>query len=353
MSQINVNTITGKDGGSAVNFPHGITVTGVVTATQLNQNVTGDITVSGKVKVGDDDGSKSKSVKLGDDDDLTLYYDGRGGYVTSYIESDQMIIRPKTTPSDSYIDMLHGGSVRLFHGSNTRLSTSATGVGISGDLSVSGSLTVNGTTTTIDSATLSVEDKNIGIGSVTTPTNTTANGGGLTLFGGANGDKSFTWNESAQNNYWQLSGGQLFLDEGLNTRRMLKEEVDVNASTLNSSHHINLELGMVHYRTTALGATITPNVRYSSSKALNDAMAIGEGFTLTIITVVSNAAYLANGLSIDGNNNGQNSYVISTNWIGGSVPSDGGTSGVDIYTFNVIKTADKTFTIIANQTKTS
>ena len=37
MSQINVNTITGKDGGSAVNFPHGITVTGVVTATTLNQ----------------------------------------------------------------------------------------------------------------------------------------------------------------------------------------------------------------------------------------------------------------------------------------------------------------------------
>ena len=44
MSQINVNTITGKDGGSAVNFPHGITVTGVVTATTLNQNVTGNVT---------------------------------------------------------------------------------------------------------------------------------------------------------------------------------------------------------------------------------------------------------------------------------------------------------------------
>ena len=44
MSQINVNTITGKDGGSAVNFPNGITVTGVVTATTLNQNVTGNVT---------------------------------------------------------------------------------------------------------------------------------------------------------------------------------------------------------------------------------------------------------------------------------------------------------------------
>ena len=134
---------------------------------------------------------------------------------------------------------------------------------------------------------------------------------------------------------------------------MLKEEVDVSATTLNSSHHINLELGMVHYRTSALGASITPNVRYSSSKTLNTTMSIGEGITVTIITVVSNAAYLVNGMAIDGNNNGQNSYVISTNWIGGSVPSGGGASGVDIYTFNIIKTADKTFTIIANQTKTS
>ena len=46
MSQINVNTITGKDGGSAVNFPNGITVTGVVTATTLNQNVVGVVTAT-------------------------------------------------------------------------------------------------------------------------------------------------------------------------------------------------------------------------------------------------------------------------------------------------------------------
>ena len=46
MSQINVNTITGKDGGSAVNFPHGIIVTGVVTATTLNQNVSGIVTAT-------------------------------------------------------------------------------------------------------------------------------------------------------------------------------------------------------------------------------------------------------------------------------------------------------------------
>ena len=157
----------------------------------------------------------------------------------------------------------HRLAVRTYVGSLT---------GVSGNWTVGGNLTVNGATTTIDTATLSVEDKNIGIGSVTTPTNTTATGGGLTLFGGADGDKSLTWNSSAQNHYWQLTGGQLFLDEGLNTRKMLKEEIDLSSTTLNSSHQLNLEQGMVHYRTTALGATITPNVRYSSSKALNDAM---------------------------------------------------------------------------------
>ena len=222
-----------------------------------------------------------------------------------------------------------------------------------GNNTFTGIVTFSGTTTTIDTATLSVEDKNIGIGSVTTPTNSTASGGGFTLFGGADGDKSLTWNVSASNNYWELTGGVLQTNEGLNTQKMLKEEVEVNATALNTDIQISLELGMVHYRTGVLANTVTPNLRYSSSKSLNDTVSIGEGLTFSIITAVSNAANYVAGITIDGNGNGQNSYVLSTNWIGGSAPADGGGSGVDIYTFNVIKTADKTFTIIANQTKTS
>ena len=40
-------------------------------------------------------------------------------------------------------------------------------------------------------------------------------------------------------------------------------------------------------------------------------------------------------------------------WIGGSAPSDGGSAGVDIHTFTIIKTADATFTVIGNHSKTS
>jgi hypothetical protein len=58
-------------------------------------------------------------------------------------------------------------------------------------LTLSGDLTVNGTTTTINSTTLAVDDKNIVLGDVETPTDTTADGGGITLKGST--DKTFNW----------------------------------------------------------------------------------------------------------------------------------------------------------------
>ena len=59
------------------------------------------------------------------------------------------------------------------------------------DVTVLGDLTVNGTTTTIDTETLLVKDKNIEMGVVTTPTDTTADGGGITLKGTT--DKTINW----------------------------------------------------------------------------------------------------------------------------------------------------------------
>ena len=61
-------------------------------------------------------------------------------------------------------------------------------------VTVEGDLTVNGTTTTIDSTTLVVEDKNIEMGVVTTPTDSTADGGGITLKGAT--DKTINWVQS-------------------------------------------------------------------------------------------------------------------------------------------------------------
>ncbi len=61
----------------------------------------------------------------------------------------------------------------------------------SNNLTVSGDLTVNGTLTSISSTTLEVEDKNIELGKVTTPSDATADGGGITLLGATN--KTINW----------------------------------------------------------------------------------------------------------------------------------------------------------------
>jgi hypothetical protein len=58
-------------------------------------------------------------------------------------------------------------------------------------LTLSGDLTVNGTTTTVNSTTITVDDKNIELGSVVSPTDAGADGGGLTLKGAT--DKTFNW----------------------------------------------------------------------------------------------------------------------------------------------------------------
>lgn len=59
------------------------------------------------------------------------------------------------------------------------------------NLTVTGNLTVNGTTTTINATAVSVDDINVILGDTASPSNATADGGGITLKGTT--DKTFNW----------------------------------------------------------------------------------------------------------------------------------------------------------------
>jgi hypothetical protein len=65
------------------------------------------------------------------------------------------------------------------------------GATFTGNVVMSANLTVQGTTTTISSTTIEVADKNLELGKVSTPTDTTADGGGITLKGAT--DKTINW----------------------------------------------------------------------------------------------------------------------------------------------------------------
>ena len=128
---------------------------------------------------------------------------------------------------------------------------------------------------------------------------------------------------------------------------ILVERVKIDSDSLNSDKFIRLQDGMVHYRSSAVGAAnVKPDI--VSTTGINTDLAIGDAITVTIITVAGNTAHYVDSLAIDGKRTG-----ISTYWVGGSTPTDGGGSNVDSYSFNILKTASETYTVVANQTKTS
>ena len=89
--------------------------------------------------------------------------------------------------SDTNSGISGGSDTLTFSTAGTgRLTISSTGL-----VTIPGDLTVSGTTTTINTTNLDVEDKNITLGKVTTPSDTTADGGGFTLKGAS--DKTFNW----------------------------------------------------------------------------------------------------------------------------------------------------------------
>ena len=71
----------------------------------------------------------------------------------------------------------------------------------SNNLTVTGNLQVDGTTTTVNSTTLTVDDKNIELGSVSSPSDSTADGGGITLKGDS--DHTIVWTNSTDS--WDFS----------------------------------------------------------------------------------------------------------------------------------------------------
>jgi len=96
--------------------------------------------------------------------------------------------------------------------SNVNLGSAAGTVTVNNDLTVMGNLDVKGTTTFIESTTVQVTDKNLELGKVVTPTDSTADGGGITLLGATN--KTITYDNAntqwSSNQDWNIASGKAF-----------------------------------------------------------------------------------------------------------------------------------------------
>ena len=127
---------------------------------------------------------------------------------------------------------------------------------------------------------------------------------------------------------------------GLNVDGLLSEKFNTLAGKMSDNPNIDLQDGMIWYFTTQETTTSTPNIRYNASKTLNNMLSVGDAITVTIITTAAANGYSAN-VNIDGS--GQ-----TEEWVGGSAPSEGGGSGHDIYTYNILKTGSTAYKVIVN-----
>ena len=127
----------------------------------------------------------------------------------------------------------------------------------------------------------------------------------------------------------------------LNLSGMSKETINIVANKLSAATNIDLEDGLVHYFSTLETTDATPNIRFNSSTTLNSKLSVGDSVTVTIISVTDNTNDSYEQLTIDGS-------AVTEQWISGAPPS-GGSSGYDVYTYQIIKTADATYLVFANK----
>ena len=124
------------------------------------------------------------------------------------------------------------GTGALVFANTPTLVTPNIGAATGTSLVLSGDLTVNGTTTTINSTEITVDDKNLTLGSVATPTDAGADGGGITLKGAT--DKTLSWVDATDSwtssEHLDLASGKVLKVNG--TQVLSATEYTGNAATV-------------------------------------------------------------------------------------------------------------------------
>jgi hypothetical protein len=99
--------------------------------------------------------------------------------------------------------------------------------------------------------------------------------------------------------------------------------------------------GAVHYLTTTSTANGTLNMTATSGTTLNSIMTTGQAITFSLL-ITNTTAYYANAYQVDGTTSG-----VTVKWSGGTAPSAGNASAIDIYQFTVLKTGSAAWTVFA------
>ena len=126
----------------------------------------------------------------------------------------------------------------------------------------------------------------------------------------------------------------------------IAEPANVVGSAPSSTTNFYVNSGAVQLYTTNAANNWTINFAFSSGTTLNTAMSVGDSISCTMLATQGTTAYYNSAITIDGTSSGVTVY-----WQGGTAPTKGNASGIDSYTYVIIKTASATYTVLATQTQ--
>jgi len=209
-----------------------------------------------------------------------------------------------------------------YDGTNFQLlSDSSGGKEVITDLTVSGNLAVTGTTGLTGVLTANVAN-------ITTANITTANVATMSGTTSYTGTQTFTGSTTAI--------AAVFQDAA--------EVATVSATAATGTINYDVTSQSVLYYTTNASANWTVNFRGNGTTSLNTLMSTGQALTVVFLVSQGATAYYNNAVTIDGSS-------VTPKYQGGTAWSSGNASGIDAYSYTIVKTGSATFTVFAAQTQ--
>lgn len=117
-----------------------------------------------------------------------------------------------------------------------------------------------------------------------------------------------------------------------------EERTVISATAATGTINFDADTQGVLYYTSNASADWTLNLRGSGSTTFNAKLATNDSLTVSFLVTNGSTAYKHSALTIDGTSQ-------TVKWSGGTAPSAGNASSVDVYQFTVVKTASATYTV--------
>jgi len=122
------------------------------------------------------------------------------------------------------------------------------------------------------------------------------------------------------------------------------EVTTISATAATGTINYDVTSQSVLYYTTNASANWTVNVRGNGTTSLNTLMSTGQALTVVFLVTQGSTAYYNNAFTIDGTS-------VTPKYQGGTAWTSGNASGIDAYSYTIVKTGSAAFTVFAAQTQ--